>query len=241
MYIDKRVFYLIMAIMLILGLRSYLLNSVALLRLVLTIPGLLIAITFHEFAHAFAADKLGDDTPRNQGRLSLNPLAHLDPIGCLMLLFAGFGWGKPVQVNPRNYDRRFSMEKADAIVSIAGPAMNFLLSIILTIIYCAFYKFVNVNSQVFTIIMSIIQYSVIINIGLGVFNLIPIPPLDGSKIIKPFLPENIKVWFENYGQLFEMVFVVLWILGILGLIVSPIISGVSDLIFKLGAKIFGIM
>ncbi len=143
MYIDKRMIYIVMAIMLISGLFNYLTDVNSLLNLLFTIPGILIAITFHEFAHAFAADKLGDDTPRNQGRLTLNPLGHLDPIGSIMLLFAGFGWGKPVEVNPRNYDRRFSMDKADAIVSIAGPLMNFFLAIIFTIIYCEIYKFAN--------------------------------------------------------------------------------------------------
>lgn len=240
MYIDKRVFYLVMIVMVIIGLRDYLTSTTALLDLLFTIPGLLIAITFHEFAHAYAADKLGDDTPRSQGRLTLNPLAHLDPIGCIMLLFAGFGWGKPVQVNPRNYDRRFSMEKADAIVSIAGPGMNFFMSIVLTTIYCALYKFVRADSQVLAIIMSMIQYAVIINIGLGVFNLIPVPPLDGSKIIKPFLPDNVKIWFENNEKIFEIVFVVLWLMGTLSVIISPIIGGVSNAVFGLGRIVFGI-
>ena len=243
MYIDRRMIYIVMAIMLISGLASYLTDVNNLLSLLLSIPGILIAITFHEFAHALAADKLGDDTPRNQGRLTLNPLGHLDPIGSIMLLFAGFGWGKPVEVNPRNYDRRFSMDKADAIVSIAGPLMNFLLAIILTIIYCAIYKFAEIsfiNSQTGTIIMLMINIAISINIGLGIFNLIPLPPLDGSKVIKPFLPYNARGWFENNEKLFEMIFVALWIMGILGRIISPIISASVQGILKLGFGIFGI-
>lgn len=133
---DKRIIYAIIAIMLFKTIYQYATVEGALLGLVLTIPGVLIAITFHEFAHAFAADKLGDDTPRKEGRLSLNPMDHLDPVGSLLLLFAGFGWGKPVHVNPRNYTRKRSMEKSDAIVSIAGPLMNFLLAIVFTIITC---------------------------------------------------------------------------------------------------------
>ena len=243
MYIDKRMIYVIIAIMVIAGLASYLSDPDALLGLLLTIPGLLIAITFHEFAHAYAADKLGDDTPRNQGRLTLNPLGHLDPIGSVMLLFAGFGWGKPVEVNPRNYDRRFSMDKADAIVSIAGPLMNFFLAIVLTLIYCAIYKFarvVAVTSQIGTIIMLMIRYAISINVGLGVFNLIPLPPLDGSKVIKPFLPNSAKIWFENNERTFQIVFVALWVIGILGTIVSPIIGTVNGAIINLGFKIFGL-
>lgn len=243
MYIDKRVMYFIMAIMAISGFASYISNPSALINLLLTIPGVLIAITFHEFAHAFAADKLGDDTPRSQGRLTLNPLAHLDPIGSIMLLFAGFGWGKPVEVNPRNYDRRMSMDKADAIVSIAGPLMNFVLSIILTIIYCAIYKFsynAIETSQVLKIVMPMIFYAISINVGLGLFNLIPLPPLDGSKVIKPLLPFNAREWFESNQQTFEIIFAVLWIFGILGEIISPLISIVFNGLIKLGALIFGI-
>ena len=131
MYFDKRMLYVILAIMVLYGLSGYLTDTNALMGLLLTIPGVLIAITFHEFAHAKVADMLGDDTPRMEGRLSLNPLTHIDPIGFIMLLFAGFGWGKPVHVNPRNYNRDITIEKADAIVSIAGPAINLILAIIL--------------------------------------------------------------------------------------------------------------
>ena len=243
MYIDRRMIYIVMAIMLISGLFSYLTDTNKLLSLLLSVPGILVAITFHEYAHAYAADKLGDDTPRNQGRLTLNPLRHLDPIGSIMLLFAGFGWGKPVQVNPRNYDRRFSMDKADAIVSIAGPLMNFFLAILLTIIYCLIYKFASatfISSQLGTIIMLMINIAISINIGLGVFNLIPLPPLDGSKVIKAFLPYNSRQWFENNEKIFEMIFVALWIVGILSTIISPLISAITNGILKLGFSIFGL-
>ena len=242
MYIDKRIIYIILGIMIISGIASYINDTNSLLSLLLTIPGILVAITFHEFAHAFAADKLGDDTPRNQGRLTLNPLGHLDPIGSIMLLFAGFGWGKPVEVNPRNYDRRFTMDKADAIVSIAGPLMNFFLAIILTIVYCAIYKFAGtsfLNSQLGMIIILMINIAISINVGLGVFNLIPLPPLDGSKVIKPFLPYNTRQWFENNEKIFEMIFVALWIVGILSRIISPIITLITNGIMKFGFTIFG--
>ena len=103
MYFDKRILYVIMAILVIFGMSGYLTDANRLLSLLLTIPGVLIAITFHEFAHANAAVKLGDTTPKNQGRLTLNPLSHIDPFGFFLLMFANIGWGRPVQVNPSNY------------------------------------------------------------------------------------------------------------------------------------------
>ena len=242
MYFDRRFIYVIITGMVIWGLAKYISSPDRLISLLLTIPGVLVAITFHEYAHAFAADKLGDDTPRMEGRLSLNPLTHLDPVGSLMLLFAGFGWGKPVHVNPRNYNRDISMDKADAIVSIAGPATNIVLALIFTFIYCLVMKFAPsvYLSTVGNIVMMMISYTIIINVGLGIFNLIPLPPLDGSKVLKTFLPYNAKVWFENNERTFYMIFIVLWVFGIAGAIVSPIINVVYSGIIKLGLLIFGL-
>ena len=229
--------YIILLIMVISNIMT---GGVSLLGLLLSLPGVLIAITFHEFAHAFAAVKLGDETPKMQGRLSLNPLSHLDPIGIIMLIFAHIGWGKPVEINPRNFKGRISTSAAEAIVSAAGPIMNFILSLVFSLIFAALVKFVPAiwtiaNGIVATIILDII----IINIGLGVFNLIPLPPLDGSKIIMPFLPYKAKEWFTNNEQLFSLVFVVLWITGIAGTIISPAINLVTTGILSLGKLIIG--
>ena len=147
----------------------------------LTLPGVIIAITFHEFAHAYAADKLGDYTPRSQGRLNLNPLSHVDPVGFILLLLAGFGWGKPVQINPRNFDNKVSLRAGEAIVSFAGPLMNFLLAIVFMIFTVALQYFAP-NTTIFNVLYDVCSYTCVINIGLGIFNLIPLPPLDGSKI-----------------------------------------------------------
>ena len=241
MYFDKRMIYVIIAIMVIWGLSRYLIDINSLLGLLYSIPGVLIAITFHEFAHAIVAYKLGDDTPKMEGRLSLNPLSHIDPIGFIMLLFAGFGWGKPVHVNPRNYNRDITIEKADAIVSIAGPAINLILAFIFTLIYFAIYKFAGTiiyTSTIGYIVMQMIMYIITINIGLGIFNLIPLPPLDGSKVIKPFLSYNLKTWFENHETIFYVIFIALWITGIAGIIISPIIEFIFDQLITLGAFIF---
>ena len=240
---DRRSLYIIMAILIIMMIGRYLGNPQELLSLLLTVPGVLIAITFHEYAHALAADKLGDDTPRRQGRLTLNPLAHLDPIGSIMLLFARFGWGKPVEINPRNFNRNITMSKGDAIVSIAGPLMNILLAFVFSIIYFAIGTFAPVfaiGSQLGLIIMTIIQMTVIINIGLGIFNLIPLPPLDVSKVLKNFLPYSARTWMENYESIFYIVFVVLWVTGLAGWIISPVINGVYNGITSIVASLFGL-
>lgn len=243
MYFDKRFLYVIMGIMILWGLSGYLSNINSLLGLLYTIPGVLIAITFHEFAHAKVADILGDDTPRRDGRISLNPMSHIDPIGFIMLLFAGFGWGKPVNVNPRNYNRDITIEKADSIVSIAGPAMNFILAILFTGIYFLIYKIGGVmvyTNTPLSIVMQMMLYTITINIGLGIFNLIPLPPLDGSKVIKPFLSYQAKTWFEDNEKIFYILFLILWVTGIAGNIISPIINFVFNGLFKLGSFIFRI-
>lgn len=240
---DKKTIYIIVGIMLIILAIQYIAEPGQLLTLLLNAPGVLIAITFHEFAHGYAAYKLGDDTAKRQGRLSLNPFAHLDPVGTLMLLVAGFGWGKPVEVDPRNYTRKISMEKGEAIVSLAGPLMNFVLAIIFTLIYCALYKFAGAGfwlSTVGNVIVSLLASTIAINIGLGVFNLIPLPPLDGSKIIMPFLPHNAKNFFVSNERIFYIIFVLLWITGLAGTIITPAINVVSNGIIGLGKLIFGL-
>ena len=239
--IDRRVIYIIIAIMVLTTIVQYATNPGALFSLLVSIPGVLIAITFHEFAHGFAAYKLGDNTAKNEGRLSLNPKDHLDPIGTLMLLVAGFGWGKPVHVDPRNYTRKMSMEKGEALVSIAGPVMNFIVAFVFALIYYAIYKFASYSFLVSTVgnaVLLIIAGVVSINIGLGVFNLIPLPPLDGSKVIIPLLPYNAKQWFYNNQRIFYIAFVLLWITGLAGIIITPGISAVSNGILGLAKMIF---
>ena len=224
---DRRVLYIIIGLLLVFNIATS--GTDSLLALLLTLPGVIIAITFHEFAHAYTAYKLGDDTPLYQGRLNLNPMSHLDPLGFIMLIVAHFGWGKPVQIDPRNCNGKYSLSASEAIVSVAGPVMNFIVAIISAIIMFAVTKFAGISFLASTtggIILDIIQYTVIVNIGLGVFNLIPLPPLDGSKVLTHFLPYNAKVWFANNEGTFIVVFMLLWITGIAGEIISPIINGI---------------
>lgn len=239
--IDKRTLYIIIGILVLFSLARY--GTEGLFDLVLSVPAVLLAITVHEFGHAFAAYKLGDDTPLRQGRLSLNPLDHVDPLGIAMLLFAHIGWGKPVQVDPRNYNRNISVEKADAIVSFAGPLMNFITAIIFALIYCAIIKFAKISfitSNIGIIIIAIVSYIVTMNIGLGIFNMIPLPPLDGSKIFLPILPYNAKTWFIEHEQIFYFVFLIIWITGIAGSLISPLIGKMTQLILNFAMSIFGL-
>ena len=238
---DKRTLYIIAGILVVASLISY--GTDGIFDLIISIPAVLLAITVHEFGHAFAAYKLGDDTPLRQGRLSLNPFDHVDPLGLAMLLFAQIGWGKPVEVDPRNYNRNISVEKADAIVSFAGPLMNFITALIFALIYCAIIKYAGIKflaSNIGQIILTIVASIITMDIGLGVFNLIPLPPLDGSKIFLPILPRNAKTWFIEYQQIFYFIFLVIWITGIAGSLISPIIGKMTNWILKFAMKIFGL-
>jgi len=222
---DKKFLYILLGAMVLMSLVNF--SNGQLLSLLLTLPAVIIAITFHEYAHALAADKLGDDTPRMQGRLNLNPMSHIDPVGFMLLMFAGFGWGKPVQINPRNFNRNINMDKGEAIVSLAGPLMNFMIAIVSAIILGAVYMGGNATffySTIGNIIYILLQELVIINIGLGVFNLIPLPPLDGSKIFINFMPYNTRRWILEHSHIFYYIFLAIWITGLAGVIISPIIS-----------------
>jgi len=199
---------------------------------------LLTAFAFHEFAHAWAAVRFGDETPRINGRLTLNPLAHLDPIGSLMLIAAGFGWAKPVQVNPYVLERR--SPAALMWVSLAGPASNLLLAVIASIpfqlgLVSAYGAMVNPGSIVPSLDKLLYEF-VFINLLLCLFNLIPIAPLDGEKIFTYFLPANIAQVFDTirpYGPLILMALIFLGpLLGInlLGMIIGPPLQALMNIL-----------
>ena len=170
--------------------------------LVYTVPAALIAITLHEYAHGYVSYKLGDPTPKQMGRLSLNPFAHLDPIGTLCLIFFHFGWAKPVCVNPYYYK---DQKKGMVLVGLAGPLMNFILAFISALFMAIIIKKTGGYVGSFTYyLFNFLNVCYVLNIGLGVFNLIPFPPLDGAKIVGGLLPEHIYFNFmkyEMYGQL----------------------------------------
>jgi len=164
--------------------------------LLISLPVILIAITIHEFAHAKVADILGDPTPRLAGRLTLNPIPHIDPIGFLMLILVGFGWAKPVPINPNNFA---DYKKGSAAVSLAGPLSNiFFAWLVATLI-----KYLPLGSLPFGYMMTvayIVKYTVVLNVALAVFNLLPIPPLDGHHILEAFLPYSALRFYRELSQ-----------------------------------------
>lgn len=235
--IDKKALYIFLGILVVVSLLNT--GTAFWISLLLTLPAVVIAISFHEYAHAWAADKLGDTTPRSQGRLTLNPIAHLDPFGFVLLLFAGVGWGRPVEINPNNFTSNKSRAKCEALVSLAGPMMNFILAIIFTFIYYAMWKYAP-STQLMQILYTLVRYTITINIGLGVFNLIPLPPLDGEKIFRSILPYRAIEWLDKNSYTLQIVFMLLWIFGILGMIVSPIVNAIFSLLLKMVGAIFSL-
>lgn len=201
----------------------------------------LFAIILHEIAHGLVSTWLGDPTPKRQGRLSLNPLKHLDPIGTLCLIFFHVGWAKPVVVNPDYYKNK---KRGMALVALAGPLMNFLLAIFSIIIMAIFVK-VNAYSNVLIIIYNFLLYFSVINLGLGLFNLIPIPPLDGSRILGAFLKDDTYeqyMKYERYGFIIIAILLALSSLRGYGTsFISELVDIIFNFIFRLVLKIFGVL
>lgn len=192
---------------------------------------LFLCIPIHEYAHAWAATKLGDPTPKYQGRLSLNPLAHLDIWGSLMIFFLGFGWGKPVQVNPMNFK---NYRKGSALTSAAGPISNLIVSFFSIIIFKVFAALYYANfTEGFYWAALIFQYISILNLGLAVFNLIPIYPLDGQKIFSYFASAKVNRFMEEYQNVIAIVFVVLVFTGAIDRPISYLQNGMLWIMEKL--------
>jgi len=198
-------------------------NIPALGDLLLSLPAVLWAITFHEYCHGYAANFFGDPTAARMGRLTLNPLAHLDPIGALMLLVFRFGWAKPVPIDPRYFKRP---RRDMAIVSLAGSAGNLATAAACGVVVRLFPgPFISIPALGRFVILMIL-----INLGLGVFNLVPIPPLDGSKLVSLFLPPSWLrgfYWLERYGIFILMI---LLALGVVQAVISPVIMTLFHLI-----------
>ncbi len=196
-------------------------------KIIMMVIPVILALTVHEFAHALAAHRLGDNTARNEGRLTMNPLAHLDPIGTVMLFFSGlFGWAKPVPFNPGNFKNPV---RDTTLVALAGPASNFLTAIALFALFklCLFvgvFRWLPVSPETLVNIISIFTMSIMVNISIAIFNLLPIPPLDGFKVISYFLPHRWVVAAYQNQTILMVIMLVLILTGAMSKIILPVIS-----------------
>jgi len=208
---------------------------------------LLLSICVHEFGHAYLATKLGDDLPEKQGRVTLNPLAHADPIGTVLFPLLGilwmgvpgFGWGKPVQVNPARFTRRFEMRHGHMFVAFAGPFMNLAFGTLIAIIHVALIRFQVIDATNFDI-TRVLSYAVSLNFILFFFNLVPAPPLDGGAVLEGLLPRrHLPKYhaYEPYGP-----FVLLAVIAIPGLsrIFTVPAMAVTGHLYKGLATLFGV-
>ena len=184
------------------------------------LPALLIAITVHEFSHSYVANKLGDPTPKNAGRLTLNPFAHIDLLGALMLFIFRFGWAKPVPINSYYFKDR---NRGIIYVSLAGPLSNLIISVFTLIIL----KHVPLNTVIFNILLLVYWF----NLNLSVFNLIPFSPLDGSHILYCLLPQDYRLDLQKYEKIGQLLLFVLLITGAINYILDPLLNGINRLLF----------
>lgn len=201
--------------------------------MIFRIPALLLALTIHEFAHAFVSHKLGDPTPKRQGRLTLNPLAHVDPFGLIMLWLFRFGWGRPVEIDASYYrDRR----KGTILVSFAGPLSNMITAFVIA--WLQVLALLTTQNQ---FIFSLLSTAFSFNIFLAVFNLIPIPPLDGSKILAGLLPGRLSYQYQvTLGQ-WGIVLLLLFIATPLStIILIPMADALSGTIWFIVSSVVGI-
>lgn len=199
----------------------------------LLLPGLLIGLSAHEFAHAYVAFKLGDDSQRFQGRLTLNPIKHIDPLGFLLLMLLGYGWAKPVMVNSRRFK---NLRRDDTLVSMAGPIANLILSIIFTILMGLTVLIITRSggyNQTSEIIMKILERAVLINLVLMVFNLIPLPPLDGHQILGNIVGTPLWNFYYKYADILRIALIFVIILGGTRFIISPIVGSIYNFLMNL--------
>lgn len=210
-----------------------------LIEILLCVPAALIALSVHEYAHGYAAYRLGDPTARALGRLTLNPLRHLDPIGTLFMILFRFGWAKPVPINARYFK---DPRKGMAITAAAGPISNFLMALLAAVLYKLTVLLGNATLSLwqsdivfffFTYLSLFFWIFHVMNLGLGVFNLIPLPPLDGSRIFYIFLPPRWYFGVMKYERQIQIILLIALALGAFSGLISGIVGFLSDLMFLL--------
>jgi len=199
------------------------------LAFVILILGLIVSVTVHEFAHALSADKLGDPTPRSQGRVTLNPLAHLDPLGSILLLITGFGWGKPVIFDPYNLR---NLRRDVLIIAAAGPISNILLATLVALL-----------TPILPFSPIVWNFLISINITLAAFNLLPIHPLDGGKIFSSLLPRHLAYEYDAVLERYGFIILLLLVFPIFGprsgvsYFMGPVIDLISTAIYGLAQAV----
>lgn len=211
-------------------------TKTGLIEFIFTLPALLISLTIHEWAHSYTAYKLGDKSQKALGRLSLDPIAHIDPFGFICIALFGFGWGKPVIIDDRNFKNR---TKGNMLVSLAGPLSNILMAIFCTLILKALLALGIVNFSYPTIVSpsSIIGRMFLLTIGFNIvfaiFNMIPIPSFDGSKVLFYFLPGKFKEIMYTLERYSFVIILVLLVTNIASYIISPIVSWIYTMLMYL--------
>ncbi len=222
------------------GILNNLMNTISQLfsdpiGLVLQVVAVLLAITIHEFAHAYVANKCGDPTAKYMGRLTLNPIKHLDPIGAISLFLFGFGWAKPVPVNPRNFK---NYRRDDTLVSAAGIITNFLMYLLMTTIMMMLHKYVNSSNKLLYYVYLFVYIFRGMNLGLAIFNLLPIPPFDGFHLFNNIFFKGRIYVTQRQMQTIQVVVIVLIFTGFLGNVLSFLINGVDSGILNLFNRLF---
>ncbi len=193
-------------------------------RYIVLVPIILLSLTFHELAHALMADYLGDPTPRRMGRISLNPLRHLDFFGALLLFFTGFGWAKPVMVDATNFR---IPGRAMAVVAAVGPLSNFFIAgagMVMMKILAASVEYLAASPIAVLLLQSTLETIILINLSLAFFNLLPVPPLDGSRILSYLMPPRYRLQYRSFEDVAPLILLVLFAIGGLGVILSPLIN-----------------
>lgn len=194
------------------------------------IPAVLLALLLHELSHAWVAYLLGDTTAKEAGRLSLNPLKHLDPVGTLCMLLAGVGWAKPVPINPNRF-RMKNRKLGIALTGAAGPLCNFILAFLSLLVY-GVWMLRSLGEMPQMAVTALTMFAAL-NIGLGAFNLLPVPPLDGSRILLPLLPDNLAVFLHRYERYIGMVFFLLIVTDLLNGPIGAVRNAIADRIIGL--------
>ncbi|MDY6272358.1 MAG: site-2 protease family protein [Selenomonadaceae bacterium] len=203
-----------------------------LIGLIAGLPGLIIAMVIHEYAHARMAVALGDFTPRLMGRLTLDPRAHIDPIGLVMLFLVRFGWAKPVIINPNNFRQP---RRDDILVSVAGPAANLIVAFVALLFLVAYTQYVGRPSHGAFLVLRLI---IIYNINFAIFNMLPVPPLDGSHILRELLPGSLAYQFDRLERYSFLILIVFLMTPILDWVFVPLQRVVWDLFTAILTAIF---